>query len=50
MSVEAAVSAAIACSAGDTPAATFHHDQVIKRSSWVCIRCGCVGTTRTLNP
>ena len=26
------------------------YDQVIKRSSCVCIRCGWIGTTRTLNP
>ena len=25
-------------------------DQVMRRSSWSCMRCGCVGTTRTLNP
>gem|GEM_PF-5359530 len=27
-----------------------HYDQVIKRSSCVCMRCGWIGTTRTLKP
>ena len=31
-----------------TPAVFY--DQVIRRSSCVCIKQGCVGTTRTLNP
>src|SRR6266516_8037685 len=36
------------CVAG-SPAPRFY-DHVIKRSSCACIRHGCVGTTRTLNP
>ena len=31
-----------------TPAVFY--DQVIRRSSCACIKQGCVGTTRTLNP
>ena len=29
---------------------TVFYDQVIRRSSCACIKQGCVGTTRTLNP
>ena len=29
---------------------TTDYDQVIRRSSCICIRQGCVGTTRTLKP